>query len=150
MTVATLANSLWTGWIGTMNLDHAMPILVVDDYKTMSRILGLLLKQVGFSDVDEACDGDEALAKMRERKYGLVISDWYMQPTNGLGLLEQVRADEALRATPFIMVSAEANAENVSAARKAGASGYITKPFDAETLRGRIEIALQLDLKSAA
>ena len=121
-----------------MPLDPSMPILVVDDYDTILRIMRRLLQQAGFTDVDEAGDGTEALAKMKERKYGLVLSDWYMAPTSGVELLEQAKADADLRETPFIMISAEAAPENLAAARKAGASAYIVKPFDAETLRERI------------
>ena len=99
-----------------------MPILVVDDYKTVARIIRTLLIQAGFQEIDEANDGEEALARMRERKYGLVLSDWYMAPTSGYELLQKAKADEQLRATPFIMISAEASPENLSAARKAGAS----------------------------
>ncbi len=122
-----------------MALDHSMPILVVDDYKTMIRIIRNLLKQVGFEDVDEAYDGSEALAKMKQRTYGLVISDWNMEPMTGYELLQRVRSDEALSETPFIMVTAEAKSENVIAAKKAGVSNYIVKPFNAQTLKGKIE-----------
>ncbi|HMN87206.1 MAG TPA: response regulator [Bauldia sp.] len=124
-----------------MALDPSTPILVVDDYRTMLRIVRCLLVQAGFTDVDEAIDGEEALAKMRDRKYGLVLSDWHMEPTSGMDLLAEAKADEALRDTPFVMISAEAAAENVAAAEAAGARGYIVKPFDAETLRARIDLA---------
>ncbi len=143
MTVAEHADSLRIGRVAKMNLDHTLPVLVVDDFKPMSRILCLLLRQVGFREIDEAADGEEALARMKERQYGLIISDWHMQPVDGYQFLEQVRADDSFSGTPFIMVSAEASPEHVSAARKAGANAYVTKPFDAETLRERIELALQ-------
>ncbi|MCC2110452.1 MAG: response regulator, partial [Hyphomicrobiales bacterium] len=103
-----------------MAVDTSMPILVVDDYKTMIRIIRNLLKQLGFNDVDEASDGTEALAKMKSRKYGLVISDWNMEPMTGYELLKHVRADGGLGRTPFIMVTAESKTENVIAAKKAG------------------------------
>lgn len=122
-----------------MALDASKPILVVDDYKTMTRILRNLLKQLGFEDVDEASDGKEALAKLKERQYGLVISDWYMEPMNGYDLLREMRADQTLAKTPFIMVSAESKTDNVIAAKKAGVSNYIVKPFNAATLKGKIE-----------
>ena len=125
-----------------MALDLSMPILVVDDYKTMIRIIRNLLKQLGFEDVDEASDGSEALAKMRERKYGLIISDWNMQPMTGYELLKQVRADRDLHSTPFIMVTAESKTENVIAAKKAGVNNYIVKPFNAETLKGKLKSVL--------
>jgi two-component system chemotaxis response regulator CheY len=122
-----------------MALDLNMPILVVDDYKTMIRIIRNLLKQLGFDDVDEASDGTEALGKMKERKYGLVISDWNMEPMTGYELLKHVRADAGLNKTPFIMVTAESKTENVIAAKKAGVNNYIVKPFNAQTLKGKIE-----------
>ena len=112
-------------------LNRAVSVLIVDDYKTMLRIIRNLLKQIDFGDVDEAADGAEALAKLRVGNYGLVISDWNMQPMTGLELLQEVRADSRLRATPFIMVTAESKAENVVAAKQAGVSNYIVKPFNA-------------------
>ena len=122
-----------------MSADVAMPILVVDDYKTMIRIIRNLLKQLGFEDVDEAADGTEALGKMRERRYGLVISDWNMEPMTGYELLKEVRSDTTLARTPFIMVTAESKTENVIAAKKAGVNNYIVKPFNAQTLKSKID-----------
>lgn len=122
-----------------MAVDSSMPVLVVDDYKTMVRIITNLLRQLGFSDIDEANDGTEALGRMRDRKYGLVISDWNMEPMTGYDLLQEVRGDESLSHTPFIMVTAEAKTENVIAAKKAGANNYIVKPFNAATLQSKIE-----------
>jgi two-component system chemotaxis response regulator CheY len=121
-----------------MALDLSMPILVVDDYNTMIRIICNLLRQLGFNDVDNATDGDSALAKLRERRYGLVISDWNMEPMSGYDLLREVRSDPQLGKTPFIMITAESKTENVIAARQAGVSNYIVKPFNAETLRHKI------------
>jgi two-component system chemotaxis response regulator CheY len=112
---------------------------VVDDYKTMIRIIRNLLKQLGFEDIDDAADGTEALEKMKQRRYGLVISDWNMEPMTGYELLKQVRADAGLCKTPFIMVTAESKTENVIAAKKAGVNNYIVKPFNAQTLKGKIE-----------
>ena len=126
-----------------MALDMSMPVLVVDDYKTMVRIITNLLRQLGFSDIDEANDGTEALEKLGDRKYGLVISDWNMEPMTGYDLLQKVRADDNLSQTPFIMVTAEAKTENVIAAKKAGASNYIVKPFNAATLQSKIEAVFQ-------
>ena len=122
-----------------MAIDMSMPVLVVDDYNTMIRIIRNLLKQLGFEDVDDASDGSAALAKMREKKYGLVISDWNMEPMTGYELLKEVRSDPGLNKTPFIMVTAESKSENVIAAKKAGVSNYIVKPFNAQTLRNKIE-----------
>ena len=107
-----------------MAIDLSMPVLVVDDYKTMIRIIRNLLKQLGFSDIDDAADGTEALAKMQQRQYGLVISDWNMEPMTGYELLKEVRSDENLMKTPFIMVTAESKTENVIAAKKAGVNNY--------------------------
>jgi two-component system chemotaxis response regulator CheY len=121
-----------------MALDLSMPILVVDDYNTMIRIICNLLRQLGFNDVDNATDGDSALAKLRERRYGLVISDWNMEPMSGYDLLREVRSDPQLGKTPFIMITAESKTENVIAAKQAGVSNYIVKPFNAETLRHKI------------
>lgn len=121
-----------------MAVDMSMPILVVDDYKTMIRIIRNLLKQLGFSNIDEASDGKEALQKMKTAAYGLVISDWNMEPMTGYELLKEVRADEKLKPTPFIMVTAESKTENVVAAKKAGVNNYIVKPFNADTLKSKI------------
>ena len=122
-----------------MAVDLSMPVLIVDDYNTMVRIIRNLLKQLGFEDIDDASDGSAALAKMRERQYGLVISDWNMEPMTGYDLLKQVRSDPGLSTTPFIMVTAESKTENVIAAKKAGVSNYIVKPFNAQTLKSKID-----------
>jgi len=122
-----------------MAVDYAMPVLVVDDYNTMVRIIRNLLRQLGFETIDDASDGVSALAKMRIRKYGLVISDWNMEPMSGYDLLREVRGDPELAQTPFIMVTAESRTDNVIAAKKAGVSNYIVKPFNAQTLRNKIE-----------
>jgi two-component system chemotaxis response regulator CheY len=122
-----------------MAIDLSMPVLVVDDYSTMVRIIRNLLRQLGFEDVDDASDGQLALAKMRTKKYGLVISDWNMEPMTGYELLKEVRGDPALAPVPFIMVTAESKTENVIAAKQAGVSNYIVKPFNAETLKSKIE-----------
>jgi two-component system chemotaxis response regulator CheY len=122
-----------------MAVDLSMPVLVVDDYNTMIRILRNLLRQLGFQDIDDAADGTAALAKMRTKKYGLVISDWNMEPMTGYDLLKEVRGDPGLAGTPFIMVTAESKTENVIAAKKAGVNNYIVKPFNAQTLQNKIE-----------
>jgi two-component system chemotaxis response regulator CheY len=119
-----------------------MPVLVVDDYRTVIRIMRNLLKQAGFSEIDEASNGEEALAKMRERRYGLVISDTDMSPVGGLELVERAKSDEALKDTPIILVSGEAAPDNVVKARAAGAAAYVLKPFDSQTLKARIASAL--------
>jgi len=122
-----------------MAVDLSMPVLVVDDYNTMVRIIRNLLKQLGFVNIDDASDGGAALAKLRERQYGLVISDWNMEPMTGYDLLKEMRADPLLAATPFIMVTAESKTDNVIAAKKAGVSNYIVKPFNAQTLKSKID-----------
>ena len=125
-----------------MSVDKNMPILIVDDYKTMLRIVRNLLKRVGFENVDEAADGSEAFNKMKEKKYGLVIADWNMEPVTGLGLLKQVRSDGNMKGTPFIMLTAESKTENVIAAKEAGVSNYIVKPLNAETLKQKLTAVL--------
>ena len=122
-----------------MAVDTSMPVLVVDDYKTMIRIIRNLLKQLGFANVDEAGDGSAALDMMRTKRYGLVISDWNMEPMTGYELLREVRADDRLSRTPFIMVTAESRTDNVIAAKKAGVNNYIVKPFNAATLKAKID-----------
>jgi len=121
-----------------MPVDMCMPILIVDDYKTMLRIIRNLLKQLGFENVDEAVDGSSAMEKMREKQYGLVISDWNMEPVTGLQLLREVRNDSKLKGTPFIMITAESKKENVVAAKEAGVNNYIVKPFNAATLKTKL------------
>jgi two-component system, chemotaxis family, chemotaxis protein CheY len=122
--------------------DATMPILVVDDYNTMVRIIRNLLKGIGYEDVDDASNGEEALAKIKAKKYGLVISDWNMEPMTGFELLQRVRQDPENAHLPFIMVTAESKTDNVVAARKAGVSNYIVKPFNAATLKAKIDQAL--------
>ncbi|MCF8476781.1 MAG: response regulator [Pseudolabrys sp.] len=122
-----------------MAINHTMPVLIVDDYNTMIRIIRNLLKQLGFVEIDDASDGSTALAKMHAKQYGLVISDWNMEPMTGYDLLQRVRSDPSLSDIPFIMVTAESKTENVIAAKKAGVSNYIVKPFNAQTLRSKIE-----------
>jgi two-component system chemotaxis response regulator CheY len=125
-----------------MAVDMKMPILIVDDYKTMLRIVRNLLQKLGFSNIDEATDGADALAKLRGRQYGLVISDWNMQPMTGFELLQKVRADASLKTLPFVMVTAESKVENVVAARNAGVNNYIIKPFSAEVLKAKLKTVL--------
>lgn len=125
-----------------MAVDMNMRVLIVDDYKTMLRIIRNLLKQIGFNNVEEASDGGEALDLLRAGGIDLVISDWNMEPMTGLQLLKEVRSDDNLKDTPFIMVTAESKTENVVAAKQAGVSNYIVKPFNAETLKTKLESVL--------
>ena len=121
-----------------MSVDLTMNVLIVDDYATMLRIVRNLLKQIGFNNIEEATDGSQALQVMKSKKFGLVISDWNMEPMTGIQFLREVRQDPDLKATPFIMVTAESKTENVVEAKKAGVSNYIVKPFNSETLKGKI------------
>jgi two-component system chemotaxis response regulator CheY len=122
-----------------MPANFSMPILVVDDYQTMVRIIRNLLKQIGYENVDEAANGQAALAMIQSKRYGLVISDWNMEPMTGFELLQKVRSDPALTGVPFMMVTAESKTDNVVAARKAGVSNYIVKPFNAAMLKAKMD-----------
>ena len=121
-----------------MAVDKTIPILVVDDYRTMVRIVRNLLHQLGFENVDDASDGASALVKLRQRPFGLVISDWMMEPLSGLELLREVRADPGLKALPFIMITAQNRKDRVARAEEAGVDAYIVKPFNAEALDAKI------------
>lgn len=126
-----------------MSVDLNMNILIVDDYNTMLRIMRNLLKQIGFNNIDEATDGSQAFEKIKEKSYGLVISDWNMEPMTGLELLQKVRSsNDNNKGIPFIMVTAESKTENVVAAKQAGVNNYIVKPFNAETLKAKIASVL--------
>lgn len=123
----------------TMPDRTSLKFLVVDDFSTMRRIVRNLLKELGFTNVDEAEDGAVALAKLRDGNFEFVVSDWNMPNMDGLTLLQNVRADARLRALPFLMITAEAKKENIIAAAQAGASGYIVKPFTAATLQEKLD-----------
>ncbi|NJM34064.1 MAG: response regulator [Rhodomicrobium sp.] len=125
-----------------MTTDPNMAILVVDDYNTMVRIIRKLLKQIGYENVDEASNGEEALQKIKAKSYGLIISDWNMEPMTGFDLLKHVRGDETTSKTPFILVTAESKPENVLAAQQAGVSSYLVKPFSAPVLKEKIDSVL--------
>lgn len=118
--------------------DKNLRILVVDDFPTMRRIIRSLLRELGFSNVEEAEDGGEAIAKLKKSPFELVISDWNMPNVDGLQMLQQIRATEELKTTPVLMVTAEAKKENIIAAAKAGANGYVVKPFTAATLEEKL------------
>lgn len=117
--------------------------LVVDDFSTMRRIVRNLLKELGFSHVEEAEDGVVALKKLREGNFDFVVSDWNMPNMDGLTLLQNIRSNEALKDIPVLMVTAEAKKENIIAAAQAGANGYIVKPFTAATLDEKLNKILQ-------
>jgi two-component system chemotaxis response regulator CheY len=114
--------------------DTNMKFLVVDDFSTMRRIVRNLLKELGFTNVDEAEDGVVALQKLKSEPYDFIVSDWNMPNMTGIDLLKAIRADAALKHLPVLMVTAEAKKENIIAAAQAGASGYVVKPFTAATL----------------
>ncbi len=121
-----------------MPADPNMKILVVDDMVTMRRIVKNILKQLGFANVEEAENGQEALQKLRADSYGFVVSDWNMPVMTGIDMLRAIRADEKLKTIPVLMVTAEAQQSNLVEAVQAGVSNYIVKPFTAETLQEKI------------
>ena len=118
--------------------DKNMSFLVVDDFPTMRRIVRSLLKELGFTNVDEAEDGQDALNKLRAGNFEFVVSDWNMPNLDGLEMLKEIRQDEALKGLPVLMVTAEAKKENIIAAAQAGANGYVVKPFTAATLEEKL------------
>lgn len=125
-------------------MDTGLKVLIVDDQKTMRRIIRNLLTQIGFSKIEEAEDGGQAFEMVKSHKdFGLIISDWNMEPITGLQFLKNLRGSEFdFKNLPFIMITAESKTENVVAAKQAGVSNYIVKPFNAETLRAKIEAIL--------
>jgi two-component system, chemotaxis family, chemotaxis protein CheY len=116
-----------------------LKVLVVDDFPTMRRIVKNLLKQLGYENIDEAEDGSQALAKLKAGGYGLLITDWNMPVMEGIDLLKNVRADDALKELPVLMVTAEAEKDKVITAIKAGVDNYVVKPFTAEVLKEKLE-----------
>jgi two-component system chemotaxis response regulator CheY len=132
-------------------VDKNLKFLVVDDFSTMRRIVRNLLKELGFSDVDEAEDGVVALQKLRGGGFDFVVCDWNMPNMDGLALLKNIRSDEALKKIPVLMVTAEAKKENIVAAAQSGASGYVVKPFTAATLDEKLnKIFEKMDSKASA
>lgn len=121
-----------------MPADPNMKILVVDDMSTMRRITKNFLKQLGFNNVEEAENGQDVLAKLRAESYGFVVSDWNMPVMTGIEMLRAIRADEKLKTLPVLMVTAEAQKDNIVEAAQAGVSNYIVKPFTAETLQDKM------------
>ena len=119
-----------------------VPVLVVDDQALMRKIVRKLLSHIGFTRITDVADGDEALAVLRTAPHGLVISDWNMDKMSGIELLAAIRADATLKNLPFILATAEGKPEHVLAAKEAGASGYIVKPFDVDSLKSKIESVL--------
>jgi len=131
--------------------DEKMKFLVVDDFSTMRRIVRGLLKELGFTNVDEAEDGVVALAKLKSEPFDFVVSDWNMPNMTGIDLLRAIRAEPALAHLPVLMVTAEAKKENIIEAAKSGASGYVVKPFTAATLDEKLnKIFKTMGAKEAA
>lgn len=122
-----------------MQINRDMKILVVDDFSTMRRIVKNLLKELGFSHFDEADDGSSAWPMVQTGKYDFIVSDWNMPEMTGLQLLKNVRADEKLKDTPFLLITAEAKRSQILEAAQAGVDGYIVKPFTAATLNEKIQ-----------
>jgi two-component system chemotaxis response regulator CheY len=119
-------------------MDLNMKVLIVDDFATMRRILRNILKQIGFTDIAEADDGDTALKELKKEKYDLILCDWNMPEMPGIDLLKALKADEQLKNIPFVMVTAEAQKDNIIEAVKTGVSSYIVKPFTAETVNEKL------------
>ena len=125
-----------------MAINLNMSVLIVDDCKTMLKIVKSLLTQIGFTNIDEASNGAMAIGKLQEKQYQLVVSDWNMEPMTGLDLVKNIRANEATKNIKFLMVTAESKTENVIAAKNAGADNYIVKPFNVETLKAKLTAIL--------
>lgn len=118
--------------------DKNLNFLVVDDFSTMRRIVRNLLKELGYTNVEEAEDGADALTKLKNGQFHFVVSDWNMPNLDGLEMLKKIRADDNLKDLPVLMVTAEAKKENIIAAAQAGASGYVVKPFSAAVLEEKL------------
>ena len=125
-----------------MPVDKKMPILIVDDYKTMLKIERNLLNQLGFTNIDEALHGEQAWEMMQEKDYKLILSDWNMEPLEGLNFLKRVRASDKFAKMPFIMVTAETKAANILLAKQEGVNNYIVKPFNAATLKVKLQAVI--------
>jgi len=120
-------------------MDLNMKVLIVDDFATMRRILRNILKQIGFTDITEADDGSTALKELKKAKYDLILSDWNMPEMAGIDLLNAIRADDELKGIPFVMITAEAQKDNIVGAVKAGVNSYIVKPFTADTINKKLK-----------
>lgn len=120
-------------------MDLNIKVLVVDDFATMRRIIKGVLKQLGFSNIVEAEDGDVALEELKKDEYGLILADWNMPNMSGLDLLKAVRSDKKLQRIPFVMVTAEGQKDNILEAVKAGVSNYVIKPFTPETINEKLK-----------
>jgi two-component system, chemotaxis family, chemotaxis protein CheY len=126
-----------------MAIDLASPILVIDDSSVVLHQVCRLLAEIGFSNIQEASDGLDGLMALRSKPFSLVLSDWKMSPMSGLELLRRLRQDAALKAMPFILMSADASPQLANTARKLGADGFLAKPFTAQTLKAAIDQAVE-------
>jgi two-component system chemotaxis response regulator CheY len=133
-----------------MPVKQTTPVLIVDDQAMMITVMSRILDRLGFVDIDYAADGLTALEKMRDRRYGIVICDWSMEPISGYDLLRRIRADADLRDIPFIMATTQTAMKNAIAAKSAGVSGYLLKPFTPSSLQRAIEAALGYAARGAA
>lgn len=124
-----------------MHIDHSLPVLVVDDFATMTRFIPTILTLLGFVNVETVFDANEAILRLRAGRYSMIISDCNMTLMSGLDFLNDVRSDEALANIPFIVVSTDSSIANVESAKKACADSYLVKPFGAQTLKAKIEEA---------
>ncbi len=120
-------------------MDLNMKVLIVDDFATMRRILRNILKQIGFTNIAEADDGSTALKELKKEKYDLILCDWNMPEMPGIDLLNTIKSDDELKGIPFVMVTAEAQKDNIVGAVKAGVNSYIVKPFTAETIGDKLK-----------
>ncbi len=120
-------------------MDLNMDVLIVDDFATMRRILKNILRQIGFTNIYEADNGKNALNILKKQKFDLILCDWNMPEMSGLELLNEIRSDNELKDTPFVMVTAEAQKNNIIEAVQAGVSNYVVKPFTAETINGKLK-----------
>ncbi len=121
-----------------MAVDKNMRILVVDDFKTMVKIIENMLRQLGFTNIECAMDGQQALYAIRDKRPALVLTDWNMEPMSWLDLLRAIRADVTIKTIPVIMITAESKVENIIIAKQAGVNNYIVKPFNAVTLKEKL------------
>jgi len=119
-------------------MDLNMKVLIVDDFASMRKIVGNILKHIGFKNIIEADDGKSALKVLKKGKVDLILSDWNMPEMPGIDLLKAVRSDGELKDIPFVMVTAEAHKDSIVEAVKAGVSGYVVKPFTAETISDKL------------
>jgi two-component system chemotaxis response regulator CheY len=120
-------------------MDLNMKVLIVDDFATMRRIVRNILKQIGFANINEADNGKNALKELQKEKYDLILCDWNMPEMPGIELLNSIRADDRLKDTPFVMVTAEAQKDNIVEAVKAGVTSYVVKPFTADTINEKLQ-----------